>query len=43
MIPNETLRKEARKWLREAAKDLHSARLLLPPEDPEPSRSLFHC
>jgi HEPN domain-containing protein len=42
MTPNEALRKEARKWLREAAKDLHAARLLLPTEEPEPSRSLFH-
>ena|ERR1700683_659110 len=43
MTPNEALRKEAHKWLREAAKDLHSARLLLPTEEPEASRSLFHC
>lgn len=43
MTPNEALRREAGKWLREAAKDLHSARLLLSPEEPEPSRSLFHC
>jgi HEPN domain-containing protein len=42
MTPNEVQLSEARKWLREAAKALHSARLLLPSEDPEPSRSLFH-
>jgi HEPN domain-containing protein len=38
----DALRKEAGKWLREAAKDLHSAKLLLVPVDPEPSRALFH-
>ena len=42
MTPNETLRREADKWLREAAMDLYSAKLLLPPENPVPSRSLFH-
>ena len=42
MTPNETLRREAEKWLREAAMDLYSARLLLPSKDPVPSRSLFH-
>src|SRR5438552_1513237 len=42
MTPNEALRKEAGKWLREAEKDLHAATLLLRTEDPEPSRSLFH-
>ena len=34
---------EANKWLREAARDLHAAKLLLRPEESEPSRSLFHC
>lgn len=42
MNRNDELRNEAEKWLREAAKDLHAARLLLHPDDPEPSRSLFH-
>jgi HEPN domain-containing protein len=43
MSPNHELRSEANKWLREANKDLHSAKLLLHPGEPEPSRSLFHC
>ena len=39
MTPDELLRNEAAKWLREAAKDRHAAQLLL---EPEPSRSVFH-
>ena len=42
MSPADELRREARKWLREAAKDLHGAKLMLHPGDPEPSRSPFH-
>ena len=38
MTPAELLRKEAAKWLREAAKDRHAAQILL---EPEPSRSVF--
>src|ERR1039458_3087770 len=40
MTPAELLRKEAAKWLREAAKDRHAAQILL---EPEPSRSVFFC
>jgi HEPN domain-containing protein len=39
MTPDELLRKEAAKWLRQAAKDRNAARVLL---EPEPSRSVFH-
>jgi len=42
MSLNDELRNEAEKWLREAVKDLHAAKLLLHPGEPEPSRSLFH-
>lgn len=42
MSPIDELRREARKWLRQSEKDLHSAKLLLHPNEPEPSRSLFH-
>ena len=42
MSPNDELRDEAEKWLREATRDLHAAKLLLHPGEPEPSRSLFH-
>src|ERR1017187_7859025 len=41
MSPNDERRREAGKWLREAVKDLHGAKLLLNPDEPEPSRSLF--
>ena len=39
MTPDELLRKEAAKWLRQAAKDQHAGQVLL---EPEPSRSVFH-
>jgi HEPN domain-containing protein len=39
MTPNELLRNEAAKWLREAAKDQNAAKVLL---QAEPSRSVFH-
>lgn len=39
MTPDELLRNEAAKWLRQAAKDRNAARLLLAAE---PSRSVFH-
>jgi HEPN domain-containing protein len=39
MTPDELPRKEAAKWLRQAAKDRNAARVLL---GPEPSRSVFH-
>lgn len=39
MTPGELPRNEAVKWLRQAAKDLHAAQILL---EPEPSRSVFH-
>jgi HEPN domain-containing protein len=39
MTPDELLRNEAERWLREAAKDLHAAQVLI---EPEPSRSVFH-
>ncbi len=39
MTPDQLLRKEAAKWLRQAAKDQHAAQVLL---EPEPSRSVFH-
>ncbi len=39
MTPDELLRNEAAKWLRQAAKDRNAAQLLL---DAEPSRSVFH-
>jgi HEPN domain-containing protein len=39
MTPDELLRKEAAKWLRQAAKDRNAARVLV---GPEPSRSVFH-
>jgi hypothetical protein len=35
MTPNSELLSEADKWLREAAKDLHGAKLLLHPDEPE--------
>jgi|SRR5579883_16345 HEPN domain-containing protein len=38
-MPDELLRSEAAKWLREADKDRNAARLLL---EQEPSRSVFH-
>jgi HEPN domain-containing protein len=38
MTPDELLRNEAAKWLREAAKDRHAAQVLL---EVEPSRSVF--
>jgi hypothetical protein len=39
MTPNESLHREAAKWLEQAAKDLNAARALA---DPEASRSVFH-
>ena len=39
MTPDELLRKEAAKWLRQAAKEQHAGQVLL---EPEPSRSVFH-
>ncbi len=39
MTPNELLRNEAAKWLRQAAKDRNAAQVLL---EAEPSRSVFH-
>ena len=39
MTPDELPRKEAAKWLRQAAKDRNAARVLV---GPEPSRSVFH-
>ena len=39
MTPDELLRNEAAKWLREAAKDQNAAKVLL---QAEPSRSVFH-
>ena len=39
MTPEELLPNEAGKWLRQAAKDLNAARLLV---EAEPTRSLFH-
>jgi HEPN domain-containing protein len=39
MTPEELLRSEAGKWLRQAAMDLNAARLLV---EAEPTRSLFH-
>jgi len=39
MTPDELLRKEAAKWLRQAAKDRNAAQVLL---EAEPSRSVFH-
>jgi HEPN domain-containing protein len=39
MTPDELLRKEAAKWLRQAAKDRNAAQVLV---GPEPSRSVFH-
>ncbi len=39
MTPDQLLREEAAKWLRQAAKDQHAAQVLL---EPEPSRSVFH-
>ena len=39
MTPDELPRKEASKWLREAAKDRRAAEVLA---GPEPSRSVFH-
>ncbi len=39
MTPDELLRNETAKWLRQAAKDRNAARLLL---EAEPSRSVFH-
>jgi HEPN domain-containing protein len=39
MTPDELLRKEAAKWLQEAAKDRTAAHVLL---EVEPSRSVFH-
>jgi HEPN domain-containing protein len=39
MTPGELLRKEAVKWLEQAAKDRHSAKALA---EVEPSRSVFH-
>jgi HEPN domain-containing protein len=39
MTPDELQRKEAAKWLREAAKDRNAAQALL---EIEPSRSVFH-
>lgn len=35
-------RDEAEKWLREADRDLHAAKLLLTAGEPEAARSLFH-
>jgi len=42
MTPSDEPLSEARKWLREADKDLRAARLLLQTDEPEPSRSVFH-
>ena len=39
MTPDELLRSEAAKWLRQAAKDRNAAQILL---EAEPSRSVFH-
>ena len=39
MTPGELPRREAGKWLRQAAKDRNAAQVLL---EPEPSRSVFH-
>ena len=39
MTPDELPRKEAAKWLRQAAKDRNAAQVLV---KPEPSRSVFH-
>jgi hypothetical protein len=39
MTPDELLRKEAAKWLRQAAKDRNAAQVLV---EPEPSRPVFH-
>jgi HEPN domain-containing protein len=39
MTPDELLRKEAAKWLRQAAMDRNAAQVLL---EVEPSRSVFH-
>jgi HEPN domain-containing protein len=39
MTPDELLRKEAAKWLWQAAKDRNAAQVLV---EPEPSRSVFH-
>ena len=39
MTPGELPRKDAAKWLREAAKDRHAAQVL---QEPEPSRPVFH-
>lgn len=39
MTPDELLRNEAAKWLRQAAKDRNAAQVLL---EVEPSRSVFH-
>jgi HEPN domain-containing protein len=39
MTPDELQRKEAAKWLREAAKDRNAAQALL---EIEPARSVFH-
>jgi HEPN domain-containing protein len=39
MTPDELLRKEAAKWLRQAAKDRNAGQVLV---GPEPSRSVFH-
>jgi HEPN domain-containing protein len=39
MTPDELPRKEAAKWLRQAAKDRNAAQVLM---GPEPSRSVFH-
>jgi len=39
MTPDELLRKEAKKWLEQSAKDRVAPRALL---DAEPSRSVFH-
>jgi HEPN domain-containing protein len=39
MTPDELLRKEAAKWLRQAAKDRNTAQVLV---ELEPSRSVFH-
>ena len=39
MTPDELPRREAAKWLRQAAKDRNAAQVLV---EPEPSRSVFH-
>ena len=39
MTPDELPRREAAKWLRQAAKDRNAAQVLV---GPEPSRSVFH-